>query len=178
MQDPAFAARVGSTQEQVQVSRDRGLLQPVGQTTDAVRQTAEAGRSSSTVAGASAVSGTAGMASAIGADSGGTTSGSVPGAASGPAPETERSSTTRGAEDLDEEDQEAHKFIKLDDVEEIATLYGTERISVVGEVTKVKVAVPMEKNELEYKQISSSDYHDLVDEDTGEALDAQKVAEG
>eukprot|EP00971_Amphidinium_carterae_P347250 6489147-Amphidinium_carterae.1 len=38
-EDPAFAARVGLTPEQVQASRDRGLLQPVGQTTDAVRQT-------------------------------------------------------------------------------------------------------------------------------------------
>eukprot|EP00971_Amphidinium_carterae_P292174 5799984-Amphidinium_carterae.1 len=27
-EDPAFAARVGLTPEQVQVSRDRGLLQP------------------------------------------------------------------------------------------------------------------------------------------------------
>eukprot|EP00971_Amphidinium_carterae_P338375 6475659-Amphidinium_carterae.1 len=36
----------------------------------------------------------------------------------------------------------------------------------------------MEKNELDYKQIRSYDYYDLVDEDTGEALDAQKVAEG
>eukprot|EP00971_Amphidinium_carterae_P296216 5883890-Amphidinium_carterae.1 len=36
----------------------------------------------------------------------------------------------------------------------------------------------MERNELDIKQISSSDYYDLVDEDTGEALDAQMVAEG
>eukprot|EP00971_Amphidinium_carterae_P159275 3157543-Amphidinium_carterae.1 len=36
----------------------------------------------------------------------------------------------------------------------------------------------MERNELDYKQISSSDYHNLLAEDTGEALDSQKVAEG
>eukprot|EP00971_Amphidinium_carterae_P195626 3882197-Amphidinium_carterae.1 len=39
----------------------------------------------------------------------------------------------------------------------------------------------MEKNGLEsldFKQISSSEYYDLVDEDTGEPLDAQKVVEG
>eukprot|EP00971_Amphidinium_carterae_P100447 1986730-Amphidinium_carterae.1 len=86
----------------------------------------------------------------------------------------ERSSNTRVADDLEEADQEAHKFIRVDDGEEIATLYGIDRISVVGEVTKVDVAVPMERNELDFKQISSSDYYDLVDEDTGEALDAQK----
>eukprot|EP00971_Amphidinium_carterae_P067168 1329591-Amphidinium_carterae.1 len=90
----------------------------------------------------------------------------------------ERSSTTRGAEDLEEADQEAHKFIRVDDSEEIATLYGIERITLVGEVTQVDVAVPMERNELDYKMISSSDYQNLLDEDTGEALDAQKVAEG
>eukprot|EP00971_Amphidinium_carterae_P043790 861991-Amphidinium_carterae.1 len=71
----------------------------------------------------------------------------------------ERGSNTRVAGELDEDDQAAHKIIRLDDSEEIATLYGIERISVVGEVTKVYVAVPMERNELDYKQISSSDYH-------------------
>eukprot|EP00971_Amphidinium_carterae_P202812 4024633-Amphidinium_carterae.1 len=74
--------------------------------------------------------------------------------------------------------QAAHKFIRVDDTEEIATLYGIERISVVGEVTEVSVAVPMETNVLDYKCISQADYQNLVDEDTGEALDAQKVAEG
>eukprot|EP00971_Amphidinium_carterae_P206505 4097718-Amphidinium_carterae.1 len=36
----------------------------------------------------------------------------------------------------------------------------------------------MEKNDLDYRHISPMDYYDLVDEDTGEPLDAQKVAEG
>eukprot|EP00971_Amphidinium_carterae_P025098 495508-Amphidinium_carterae.1 len=67
----------------------------------------------------------------------------------------ERSSTTRGADDLsvdlEEADQEAHKFIRVDDTEEIAILRGIERISVVGEVTEVSVAVPMETNVLDYK---------------------------
>eukprot|EP00971_Amphidinium_carterae_P011602 228336-Amphidinium_carterae.1 len=58
------------------------------------------------------------------------------GAASGPAPVVGRGSNTRVAEELDEDDQAAHKFIRVDDSEEIATLYGVERISVVGEVTE------------------------------------------
>eukprot|EP00971_Amphidinium_carterae_P155750 3088488-Amphidinium_carterae.1 len=97
-EDPAFAP------EQVQASRYRGLLQPVGQTTEAGRQTADAGSSGTTAVGSSAVGGTAGEASAGAADSSG--------AASGPAPEVERSSTTRGADELDEDDQAAHKFIR------------------------------------------------------------------
>eukprot|EP00971_Amphidinium_carterae_P236061 4685016-Amphidinium_carterae.2 len=36
----------------------------------------------------------------------------------------------------------------------------------------------MEKNELDYSNISTADYCDLVDEDNGQPLDAQKVAEG
>eukprot|EP00971_Amphidinium_carterae_P176304 3495095-Amphidinium_carterae.1 len=168
-----FAARVGLTQEQVQVSRDQGLLQPVGQTTSAEGQTVARGATSaSAVSGIAAVSGLPDQGS-------GTASGSVPGAARGLAPETTRSSTTRTAEELEEDDQEAHKFIRLEDEEEtVATLWGSERISIVGEVTNVKVAVPMEKNHLDYRHISPSDYYNLVDEDTGEPLDAQKVAEG
>eukprot|EP00971_Amphidinium_carterae_P149924 2972312-Amphidinium_carterae.1 len=100
------------------------------------------------------------------------------GTASGPAPAMERSNNTRVAKELDEDDQAAHKFIRLDDTQEIAILRGIERISVVGEVTEVSVAVPMEKNVLDYKYINQADYQDLVDEDTGEPRDAQKVAEG
>eukprot|EP00971_Amphidinium_carterae_P006537 128866-Amphidinium_carterae.1 len=94
-------------------------------------------------ASATAVSGTAGSAtaSASGADGSGV--------ASGPAPEAVRSSTIRVAEMLEEADQEAHKFMRLDD-ETVSTLYRSERISIVGEIADVAVAVPMEKNHLDY----------------------------
>eukprot|EP00971_Amphidinium_carterae_P088820 1757667-Amphidinium_carterae.1 len=93
-------------------------------------------------------------------------------------PEAARSSTVRFAEALEEADQEAHKFIRLDD-EIVSTLWGSERISVVGEVTYVEVAVPMEKNQLDYSHINPADCYDLVDEDNiGQPLDAQKVVEG
>eukprot|EP00971_Amphidinium_carterae_P195430 3878317-Amphidinium_carterae.2 len=62
--------------------------------------------------------------------------------------------------------------------ETVSTLRGSERISLVGDVTDVEVAVPMEKNQLDYSHINPSDYYDLVDEDNGQPLDAQKVAEG
>eukprot|EP00971_Amphidinium_carterae_P161081 3194157-Amphidinium_carterae.1 len=87
-EDPTFTARVGLTPEQVQVSRDRGLLQPVGQTTDAGRRAVSSGGSvpaaavRETTGVATAVRGTAGNeASAGAADSRGATSGSTPGAA-------------------------------------------------------------------------------------------------
>eukprot|EP00971_Amphidinium_carterae_P334143 6469236-Amphidinium_carterae.2 len=61
--DPEFAARVGLTPEQVQMSRDRGLLRPVGQTGTAETPEAASGvaRAPTEVAGgaAIAVSGTA-----------------------------------------------------------------------------------------------------------------------
>eukprot|EP00971_Amphidinium_carterae_P351973 6492370-Amphidinium_carterae.2 len=40
------------------------------------------------------------------------------------------------------------------------------------------VAVPTEKNVLEYSNISPEYYYDLVDEDNVQPLDAQKVVEG
>eukprot|EP00971_Amphidinium_carterae_P025540 503838-Amphidinium_carterae.2 len=83
----------------------------------------------------------------------------------------------RVTETLAEAGQEAHKFIRLDD-ESVSTLWGSESISLVGEVTDVEVAVPMEKNHLDYSHINPSDYYDLVNEDNGQPLDAQKVAEG
>eukprot|EP00971_Amphidinium_carterae_P254076 5044036-Amphidinium_carterae.3 len=36
----------------------------------------------------------------------------------------------------------------------------------------------MEKNQLDYSHINPSYYYDLVDEDNGQPLDAQKAAEG
>eukprot|EP00971_Amphidinium_carterae_P312416 6209288-Amphidinium_carterae.2 len=36
----------------------------------------------------------------------------------------------------------------------------------------------MDKNELDYSNISAEDYYDLVDEDNGQPLEPNKVAEG
>eukprot|EP00971_Amphidinium_carterae_P201082 3990341-Amphidinium_carterae.5 len=140
--DPEFAARVGLTPEQVQMSRDRGLLdQP---------RVAETLSAASEVAGASAVSGAARNEQA-------TASGAVgSGVATGPAQDTARSSTVRMAETLADEDQEAHKFIRLDD-ETVSKLWGSERLSKVAEITGVAVAVPMERNDLDYSHIDLSD---------------------
>eukprot|EP00971_Amphidinium_carterae_P262228 5201349-Amphidinium_carterae.2 len=57
-EDLEFAARAGLTQEQVQLSRDRGQ-QSVGRTNTAATQGA-VGASTAAVSGAAAVSGTAG----------------------------------------------------------------------------------------------------------------------
>eukprot|EP00971_Amphidinium_carterae_P007033 139166-Amphidinium_carterae.1 len=147
--DPEFAARVGLTQEQVQLSRDRGLLQPVGQTNIAVVQ----GATPQTVASASALSGTA----AVSGTAGVTTA-----------------SLRQLVELMAVERQEDQLRFQLERVQ----LWGSEKISLVGEVTHVEVAVPMEKNQLDYSHINPSDYYDLVNEDNRQPLDAQKVAEG
>eukprot|EP00971_Amphidinium_carterae_P241348 4792200-Amphidinium_carterae.2 len=52
------------------------------------------------------------------------------------------------------------------------------RLPKVGEITDVAVTVPMERNELDYSNIDPEQYYHLVDEDNGQPLDAQKVAEG
>eukprot|EP00971_Amphidinium_carterae_P285430 5666810-Amphidinium_carterae.2 len=149
-----------------------------------------AAASASTASGAArAVSGTASETAIASGDSdGGTASGSVPGTrsgsvqgvTSGSTPVSARDSTIRKAETLAEEDQEAHKFVKLNDDEEEtnATLWGSERISKVGEITDVTVTVPMERNEMDCSNIRPEHYYDLVDEDNGQPLDARKVAEG
>eukprot|EP00971_Amphidinium_carterae_P173428 3437877-Amphidinium_carterae.2 len=105
-------------------------------------------------------------------------SGSIPGVTSGSTPEAVRDSTIRRRM-VDEEDQAARKFVRLADEEEtISTLWGRERLSKTGEIIDVAVTVPMERHEMDYSNISPSDYYDLVDEDNGQPLDAQKVAEG
>eukprot|EP00971_Amphidinium_carterae_P154148 3057136-Amphidinium_carterae.5 len=50
----------------------------------------------------------------------------------------------------------------------------------IGEITDVVVTVPMERNELDYSNIDPDleQYHNLVDEDNDQPLDAQRVAEG
>eukprot|EP00971_Amphidinium_carterae_P254075 5044036-Amphidinium_carterae.2 len=111
----------------MQSSRDRGLLQPVGPTNIAETQSAASG-----VASAPAVSGTAAVSGAAGSATASASGANSRGVASGPAPEAARSSTVRFAKALEEADQEAHKFIRLDD-ETVSTLWGSERVSVVTE---------------------------------------------
>eukprot|EP00971_Amphidinium_carterae_P234607 4655463-Amphidinium_carterae.1 len=144
--DPAFAARVGLTREQVQQARDRGLLPEVGPASGP---------------SAAAVSGTAGVGSGSSVRAGSTSGTAVPGGASGPSPTTGagvssgttplQESKTRSAEELAEDDQQAHKFARLADDDEdevISTLYGITRLTKDGEVTDVAVTVPMEHNPL------------------------------
>eukprot|EP00971_Amphidinium_carterae_P086194 1705375-Amphidinium_carterae.2 len=133
--------------------------------------------SSAASGAAEAVSGAAGE---LAGQAGGTTSGSVPGGAGGSTPVQARDSTVRVAEKLYDEDRQAHKFARVADDEDevIAVLYGSTRLNKDGEVTDVAVTVPVEKNLLEYSNISPSDYYDLVDEDNGQPLDPQQVAEG
>eukprot|EP00971_Amphidinium_carterae_P095019 1880067-Amphidinium_carterae.2 len=105
--------------------------------------------------------------------SAGTASGSVPGVTKA------RDSTIRRAERLAEEDPEAHKFVRLADEDEaISTLWGSTKLSKVGEITDVAVTVPMERNELDYSNPDPEQCYSLVDEYNGQPLDAQNVAEG
>eukprot|EP00971_Amphidinium_carterae_P336780 6473325-Amphidinium_carterae.3 len=68
------------------------------------------------------------------------------------------------AETPAEEDEAAHSYVRLDDDEgreaSIATVWGSERLSKIGEITDVAVTVPMERNELDYTNISAEDYCD------------------
>eukprot|EP00971_Amphidinium_carterae_P024649 486000-Amphidinium_carterae.1 len=180
---------------QVQLAQDRGLLpDPTVETPSAASGVAgtaaasgAAAASTSTASGAArAVSGTESElldTVASGTTSGsvpGTTSGSVPGVTSGSTPKSTRDSTIRRAERLEEEDQAAHKFVNLNDDEEgtISTLWGSERLSKFGAITDVAVTALMERNSVDYSNISPEYYYDLVDEDNGQPLGARKVAEG
>eukprot|EP00971_Amphidinium_carterae_P295578 5870407-Amphidinium_carterae.2 len=153
-----FAARVGLTQEQVQMAQDKGLLPELSETTGGSVPTA-------------AASGAAGSQHQQQhrqlverrAHTAGTASGSVPGVTN---------STVRKAETLAEEHQEALKFVRLADEETISTLWGSTRLSKIGEITDVAVTVPMERNELDYSNIDPERYYTLVDEDNGQQLES------
>eukprot|EP00971_Amphidinium_carterae_P351543 6492157-Amphidinium_carterae.9 len=75
--------------------------------------------------------------------------------ANGPTLDTARDSTVRMAEMLDEKDQAARKYVRS------------------GRSLRLQLAMSMD-----YSNIDPSDYYDLVDEDIGQRLDAQKVAQG
>eukprot|EP00971_Amphidinium_carterae_P057955 1146280-Amphidinium_carterae.1 len=87
--DPAFAARVGVTPEQVQMARDKGLLPEASETTGGSAPTAAASgaaASASTSTGSGTARAVSGIADVLVEQGSGTTSGSVPGTASGPVP--------------------------------------------------------------------------------------------
>eukprot|EP00971_Amphidinium_carterae_P172664 3422656-Amphidinium_carterae.3 len=68
---------------------------------------------------------------------------------------------------MEEDDEASHKHVRPDDDD---GKWGSARLSKLGEVSDVAVTVPMDKNEVDYSNISAAEYYDLVDEDTGQKL--------